>query len=112
MKIEKVHFKIHPLLPNTSFDFRDKSGLISRVSIIVGENGTGKTMTLESIACLHTRFKDFQSSQIAIFDFEITEQEFSTLVDGTIQSNELQLYYKNKITVKTTSPIFQWKIYK
>jgi len=109
MKIEKVHFKIHPLMSNTNFDFRDKSGLIPRAAIIVGENGTGKTMMLESLACLHTRFKDFQSSQIAIFDFEITDQEFNTLVDGTIKYEDLRFYEKNKITVNVTSQFVNGK---
>ncbi len=48
MKINFIHFKNHPVLGNLKFDFRINN-TVRDFSILVGENGCGKTVFMEEI---------------------------------------------------------------
>ncbi len=49
MKIEKIKFKNHWLFNNLKMNFKDKQGELLDVIVIIGENGLGKTMFLNTI---------------------------------------------------------------
>jgi len=49
MKIRKIEFVNHPILGSIAFDFTDKNGKTVDTIIIAGENGTGKTVLLDTI---------------------------------------------------------------
>ncbi|MBI2634738.1 ATP-binding protein [Candidatus Peregrinibacteria bacterium] len=48
MKILKIEFTNHPILKNLSFDFQ-VDGHMKDITLLVGENGCGKTLFLEEI---------------------------------------------------------------
>src|SRR6266567_7249255 len=103
MKITRIRFIKHPLLSGPEFDLRDKAGRVSNFAVIAGQNGMGKSMFMESLACIATRFKDSQPHQIDLFDYEFTEEEFEVLVSNKLNQEELLDLNKNRVSVKVTS---------
>jgi len=103
MKITRIRFIKHPLLTGPEFDLRDKAGRVSNFAVIAGQNGMGKSMFMESLACIATRFKDSQPHQIALFDYEFTVEEFEVLVSDKLNQEELSGLNKNRVSVKVTS---------
>ena len=103
MKIAKITIASHPLLSGKAFNFLNKDGFSSPYTLIAGQNGLGKTAFLESITCLSTRFKDSQPQQIAVFDYELTDSEFETLVSDKLSQIDWQEVNRKKISVKVIS---------
>ena len=83
MKIRKIEFVNHPILGSITFDFTDKNGNAVDTIIIAGENGTGKTVLLETL---------FNNNPFAISDelsgeikqeIELSEKEIRLLSENT-----------------------------
>ena len=49
MKIRKIEFKDHPILGDMKLDFTDQDGKVINTIIFAGENGTGKSLILNTI---------------------------------------------------------------
>ena len=77
MKIRKIEFVNHPILGSITFDFTDKTGKTADTIIIAGENGTGKTVLLDTIFNynpfnLHNNLSGEIKQEIELSDNEVS----------------------------------------
>ncbi len=86
-------------------DLSDNDGKPARWTIILGENGTGKTTLLKAISCFHTKPKNIDDKieqELNMFEF------LDSLKDSRIELNKV---YKGKIRTKgDVSNGFKWEV--
>lgn len=107
MKIRKIEFINHPILGSILFDFTDKEGNAVDTVIIVGENGTGKTVLLDTIFNNNPfSINDELSGEIKQ-EIELSEKEIKMLSE----KSNISQHFKNgvKDSVIFTNQKFQYK---
>ena len=85
MKIRKVKWQNHPVLGNIELDFTRSDGTVFDNIVLIGENGSGKTTVMESIATFLNigPFDDFE-----YLEYEIGTQFYRALHRDGTQGND------------------------
>ena len=83
--LKVVQWNNHPILGNLKLDFRNGSGTY-KVVVLAGENGTGKTTILESLARFLNRYS-FEFFDNILYQIDSDEFELSPLDQATRQNN-------------------------
>lgn len=85
MKLKSVQFIDCPIFGSTKFDFTTPDGHAVDTVIIAGENGTGKTMLLETIQDHLIPVKDVEFEQKIIFEYELLQKESDKFTQNGIK---------------------------
>lgn len=107
MKIRKIEFINHPILGSILFDFTDKEGNAVDTIIIAGENGTGKTVLLDTIFYNNPFSLNNELSGEIKQEMELSEKEILMLSE----KSGINQHFKNgvKNSVIFTHQKFQYK---
>ncbi|GGZ64531.1 AAA family ATPase [Mesonia mobilis] len=98
MKIRKVKFENHPILGNINLDFIDKNGNTVNTIILAGENGTGKSVTLNTIFDFSIYNTDnLKREEKRIFEIELSEDDINMLQEGELSKKFFTQPLKNNI---------------
>jgi len=84
MKLKSVEFIDCPIFGSVLFDFTDGHGHAVDTILIAGENGSGKTMLLETILNHEMSVRNPGIRQHLIFKYELTRSEAELIVGPTI----------------------------
>ncbi|PKA82789.1 putative ATP-binding protein involved in virulence [Ulvibacter sp. MAR_2010_11] len=98
MRIRKIEFENHPILGNTKLDFTDNTGKTINTIILAGENGTGKSVTLNTIFnfsnySLEVKKRDEKRT----FEIELSDDEIKTLKESENSKDFFKQPLKNNI---------------
>lgn len=95
MKIRKVKWQNHPVLGNMELDFTKPNGTVYDNIVLIGENGSGKTTVMESIATFLNigPFDDFE-----YLEYEIGTQYYRALHRDGTQGNSTFFRIQNMMT--------------
>jgi predicted ATPase len=86
MKLKSVEFVDCPIFGSVLFDFTDEHGRAVDTILIAGENGSGKTMLLETILNHRIPITDAATQQHLIFRYELIRAEGALIVGPTISA--------------------------
>tara|TARA_R110002020_G_scaffold154714_7_gene335368 strand:+ start:60 stop:1730 length:1671 start_codon:yes stop_codon:yes gene_type:complete len=107
MRIRKIEFENHPILGNTKFDFTDNNGKIINTIIIAGENGTGKSVTLNSIFNFSNySLENKKRDEKRFFEIELNEEEVNILKE----SENSKEYFKQPLKDNIFKVSFDYSI--
>lgn len=79
MKIRTIKFTEHPVLGDLNLDFTDQKGNVINTIILAGENGTGKSIILNTIFEFSTINIENNTGGKRVFEIELSDLEFDTL---------------------------------
>tara|TARA_R110002049_G_C9112601_1_gene557838 strand:+ start:62 stop:1738 length:1677 start_codon:yes stop_codon:yes gene_type:complete len=98
MRIRKIEFENHPILGNTKLDFTDNTGKIINTIILAGENGTGKSVTLNTIFNFSNySLEDKKRDEKRTFEIELNDDEIKTLKASENSKDFFKQPLKNNI---------------
>lgn len=89
MKIKKILVENHYILGNMELDFTDSNGNILNTIIIAGENGTGKSTTLNLISELFNFRSHTRENEKIVYEIELLEDEIRNLLSEEYIKNQL-----------------------
>jgi len=93
MKIRKIEFIGHPILGSIAFDFTDKNNKTVDTIIIAGENGTGKTVLLDTIFNHHPFTLHNELSGEIKQEIELSDKEINLL----LQDKDSKAHFENGV---------------
>jgi len=80
MKIRKIEFTSNPILGDLSLDFTDENNKAVDTIILAGENGTGKSLILNTIFKFsQVKLETEQSDETRLIEFEFSESDIEIL---------------------------------
>ncbi len=83
MKIRKINFENHPTLGTIYLDFTDKHGKTVETIIIAGENGTGKSLLLNTIFELsNLTLQSIKRDEKRTFEIELLDREIAVFKES------------------------------
>lgn len=98
MKIRKVKFENHPILGNINLDFTDENGNTVNTIILAGENGAGKSVTLNTIFNFSNySLEAVKRDEKRIFEIELSDNEINILKENEKSKQYFTQSFKNNI---------------
>ena len=113
MKLKSVEFIDCPIFGSVRFDFTDHNGRAVDTIIIAGENGTGKTMLLETIQDHCIPVKETNLGQRIIFEYEMLRSETDKFIQNGIkikfkEINTVQVKVEHTFTGQVRGSRFEY----
>ena len=107
MKIRTIKFENHPILGNINLDFTDENGNTVNTIILAGENGTGKSVTLNTIFDFSSYSLDeSRGDEKRNFEIELNSEEIKILEE----SENSKQYFSQPIKNNILNILFDYSI--
>ena len=98
MKIRTIKFENHPILGNINLDFTDENGNTVNTIILAGENGTGKSVTLNTIfEFSNYSIDESRGNEKRNFEIELNSEEIKILEESEYSKQYFSQPIKNNI---------------
>lgn len=108
MKIRKIEFENHPILGSVKLDFTDLEGKVVNTIIIAGENGTGKSVILNTIFNFSNySIEEKKRNEKRYIELELNKSEIDILKESEnskqyfvqpLKNNIVKIYFDFSIT--------------
>ncbi|OSI08446.1 hypothetical protein BWD08_04335, partial [Neisseria animaloris] len=99
MKIRNIKFKEHHIFKNLELSFIDANGNPKQTILIAGENGSGKTLLLDTIFKLSDLPLTSDLGKLinkGEFEFELSTNEVSNIISEVVKNNPYLKEYIDK----------------